>query len=121
MSSKRFGLFVETVFLKQIDPTHSNCNVRFFAIQVNTERFETDSRGINHTEGGWPKDVNPQEIEQVIRFRKKVEKEENYLYTMQHLTLVGLSYILYLISLRCYFNTFVSKISSQALKYAIFP
>ncbi|XP_077593361.1 dynein axonemal intermediate chain 2 [Stigmatopora nigra] len=47
--------------------------------QVNTERFESESRGINHGEGGWPKDINPQEMEQTIRFRKKVEKEESYL------------------------------------------
>jgi dynein intermediate chain 2, axonemal len=45
---------------------------------VNTVRFETEIRGINHTEGGWPKDVNPLEIEQVMRYRKKVEKEESY-------------------------------------------
>ena len=54
-------------------------------MQVNTERFETDSRGINHTEGGWPKDVNPSEVEQVIRFRKKVEKDEMYINTIQQL------------------------------------
>ncbi|XP_074647572.1 dynein intermediate chain 3, ciliary-like isoform X2 [Tubulanus polymorphus] len=53
--------------------------------EVNTERFETDTRGINHTEGGWPKDVNPQEVEQVIRFRKKVEKDEVYINTIQQL------------------------------------
>ncbi|KAM9339741.1 dynein axonemal intermediate chain 2 [Symphorus nematophorus] len=46
--------------------------------QVNTERFESDSCGINHVEGGWPKDVNPQEMEQTIRFRKKAEKDESY-------------------------------------------
>ena len=54
-------------------------------LQVNTERFETDTRGINHTEGGWPKDVNPQEIEQVMRYRKKVEKEESYVNTIAQL------------------------------------
>ncbi|KAH0629340.1 hypothetical protein JD844_011348 [Phrynosoma platyrhinos] len=47
--------------------------------EVNTERFEMETRGINHLEGGWPKDVNPQEMEQTIRFRKKVEKDENYI------------------------------------------
>ena len=56
-----------------------------FILKVNTERFETDSRGINHTEGGWPKDVNPQEVEQVIRYRKKVEKDEMYINTIQQL------------------------------------
>lgn len=53
--------------------------------QVNTERVEVESRGVNHTEGGWPKDVNPQEVEQTIRFRKKVEKDENYVNTITHL------------------------------------
>ncbi|XP_061149638.1 dynein axonemal intermediate chain 2 [Syngnathus typhle] len=53
--------------------------------QVNTERFESESRGINHVEGGWPKDVNPQEMEQTIRFRKKVEKDENYLNSLMQL------------------------------------
>ena len=54
-------------------------------MQVNTERFETDTRGINHTEGGWPKDVNHAEIEQVMRYRKKVEKDEMYVNTIQGL------------------------------------
>ncbi|XP_054614030.1 dynein axonemal intermediate chain 2-like isoform X1 [Dunckerocampus dactyliophorus] len=53
--------------------------------QVNTERFESESCGINHVEGGWPKDINPQEMEQTIRFRKKVEKDEGYLNSIMHL------------------------------------
>uniref|UniRef100_A0A8D2LQE6 Uncharacterized protein n=1 Tax=Varanus komodoensis TaxID=61221 RepID=A0A8D2LQE6_VARKO len=47
--------------------------------EVNTERYEMETWGINHVEGGWPKDVNPLEMEQTIRFRKKVEKDENYI------------------------------------------
>nr|XP_048673673.1 dynein axonemal intermediate chain 2 isoform X2 [Caretta caretta] len=50
--------------------------------EVNTERFEMENQGVNHLEGGWPKDVNPLEMEQTIRFRKKVEKDENYVYTI---------------------------------------
>ncbi|XP_051907210.1 dynein axonemal intermediate chain 2 isoform X1 [Hippocampus zosterae] len=53
--------------------------------QINTERFESESRGINHVEGGWPKDINPQEVEQTIRFRKKVEKDESYLNSIAQL------------------------------------
>lgn len=45
---------------------------------VNTERCEFSIQGINHVEGGWPKDVNFAEPEQVARFRKKVEKEEAF-------------------------------------------
>lgn len=52
---------------------------------MNTERFETETRGINHTEGGWPKDINPAEVEQVMRYRKKVEKDEMYVNTIQQL------------------------------------
>ena len=54
-------------------------------LQANTERFESESRGMNHTEGGWPKDINPAEVEQTIRFRKKVEKDENYINVVQRL------------------------------------
>lgn len=32
-----------------------------------------------HTEGGWPKDVDAQELEHTIRYRKKVEKDEDYI------------------------------------------
>ncbi|XP_070580175.1 dynein intermediate chain 3, ciliary-like [Ptychodera flava] len=53
--------------------------------EVNTERFETENRGINHVEGGWPKDVNASEVEQVLRYRKKVEKDEMYINTIQQL------------------------------------
>lgn len=44
-----------------------------------------ESRGVNHVEGGWPRDINPQELEQTSRFRKKVEKEEKYVNTITHL------------------------------------
>lgn len=53
--------------------------------EVNTIRFETENRSINHVEGGWPKDVNPNESEQTIRFRKKVEKDETYMNTIVNL------------------------------------
>lgn len=43
------------------DPVDSGiqCVQEMSEHDVNTERFETDSRGINHAEGGWPKDINP--------------------------------------------------------------
>lgn len=53
--------------------------------EVNTERYETENRGMNHSEGGWPKDINPGEVEQTIRFRKKLEKDEVYMQTIQDL------------------------------------
>lgn len=52
--------------------------LRSISLQVNTERIETSSRGMNHVEGGWPKDVDPNVVEQTIRFRKRVERDEGY-------------------------------------------
>nr|XP_033817862.1 dynein intermediate chain 2, axonemal isoform X1 [Geotrypetes seraphini]XP_033817863.1 dynein intermediate chain 2, axonemal isoform X1 [Geotrypetes seraphini] len=65
--------------------TAIQCSQDMSEHEVNTERFEMESRGVNHMEGGWPKDINPQEVEQTIRFRKKVEKEENYVNTIVQL------------------------------------
>lgn len=71
---------------------------------MNTERFETESRGINHVEGGWPKDVNPAEVEQTMRYRKKVEKDEIYMNTIQQLGNVSTN-ILYPVHTKLSLNT----------------
>lgn len=55
--------------------------------EVNTETVTSETRGIYHTEGGWPKDVNPAEADQVSRFRKKVEKTPEF---QQQITQTGL-------------------------------
>uniref|UniRef100_A0A5K3FF78 WD_REPEATS_REGION domain-containing protein n=1 Tax=Mesocestoides corti TaxID=53468 RepID=A0A5K3FF78_MESCO len=53
--------------------------------EVNTERVLSEVRGMNHTEGGWPRDVNCNEPEQVQRYRKKIEKDELYTATLHSL------------------------------------
>jgi dynein intermediate chain 2 len=53
--------------------------------EVNTERVVLKSTSMQHSEGGWPKDVDPTEQSDVKRFRKKVEKDEDYLYAMKTL------------------------------------
>ena len=40
------------------------------------------NRGFAHTEGGWPSDVDPTEVEHVLRYRKKIEKDEEYAATI---------------------------------------
>ena len=57
--------------------------------QVNTLRAEYVSQGMNHFEGGWPKDINPQENDQTMRFRKKIEKDDTYINTVLGLCSVG--------------------------------
>lgn len=54
--------------------------------EVNTERATFESRGINHTEGGWPKDVNLADPEQTTRYRRKIEKDELYISQVMGLT-----------------------------------
>nr|XP_019951049.1 PREDICTED: dynein intermediate chain 2, axonemal [Paralichthys olivaceus] len=61
--------------------------------QVNTEHFESASIGINHVEGGWPKDINPEDMEQTLRYRKKVEKDERYTNSILQLASVMEHYI----------------------------
>ncbi len=39
----------------------------------------TASKGILHKEGGWPKDVDSNDAEHILRYRKKVEKDEEYI------------------------------------------
>jgi len=53
--------------------------------EINTERFELRSEGVLHQEGGWPKEVDTSEVEQLVRFRKKVEKDEHYIKTIKSL------------------------------------
>ena len=53
---------------------------RQFALsEVNTMSTTTESKGILHTEGGWPKDVNYLDSEQTLRYRRKLEKDETYI------------------------------------------
>jgi dynein intermediate chain 2 len=44
---------------------------------------------MNHTEGGWPREVNQTDEEQTLRFRKKIEKDEIYIHTVLQLTHVS--------------------------------
>lgn len=68
-----------------------NESFHFLFVQLNTACFQSVSCGINHVEGGWPKDINPQDMEQTIRFRKKVEKDESYISSVLHLYSVSFS------------------------------
>lgn len=38
-----------------------------------------------HSEGGWPKDLNIKDTEQIIRYKRKIEKDELYIHTMLQL------------------------------------
>ena len=46
---------------------------------VNTERFTYNPLGMMHVEGGWPKEIDYTEKDQTARFKKKVEKDDEYI------------------------------------------
>ena len=52
---------------------------------VEPETIEYTNHGMNHTEGGWPKDLDYTEKEQTTRYRKKVEKDEEYIRQIREL------------------------------------
>jgi len=53
-------------------------NFDILCMQMNTMRAEFADASIWHTEGGWPKDVNIADQEVVLRYRKKLEKDEAF-------------------------------------------
>ena len=50
-----------------------------FYVQLNTVRVAVVGRGVLHTEGGWPRDVNCRDPEQTARYRKKAERDEEFI------------------------------------------
>ncbi|XP_018363614.1 PREDICTED: dynein intermediate chain 2, axonemal-like [Trachymyrmex cornetzi] len=62
--------------------SHSNVGVQHtkqFALhEAQTVGSQTKSSGMFHFEGGWPKEINPKDEEVTARFRRRVEKEEDW-------------------------------------------
>ena len=74
---------------KKITATGIDTAPFYSETEVNTERVVMKSTSMQHSEGGWPKDVDPTEQSDVKRYRKKVEKDEEYQYAMK--TLVSMA------------------------------
>lgn len=73
------------------NPVHRSTETpKQMALSVcNTESVEFDSKGMMHNEGGWPKDINPNDVEQTVRYKRKIEKDENYINQVMTLSKVG--------------------------------
>ncbi|XP_049873987.1 dynein intermediate chain 3, ciliary [Pectinophora gossypiella] len=52
---------------------------------VNSVRAEYTTSGINHIEGGWPKDINMNDPEATQRYRRKIEKDDAYIHAVMNL------------------------------------
>ena len=51
-------------------------------LQANTERYEYVSQGMYHNEGGWRPDINHTDSNQLMRWRRKIEKDDHYITQM---------------------------------------
>lgn len=45
---------------------------------INTLRVDYVPRGVEHAEGGWPKDVNIYDEETTARYRRRIERDDEY-------------------------------------------
>uniref|UniRef100_A0A7S0V3I3 Uncharacterized protein n=1 Tax=Polytomella parva TaxID=51329 RepID=A0A7S0V3I3_9CHLO len=62
--------------------TVTQCVPEYSEHGANTNAVILASKAMSHIEGGWPKDVDYTEAEHTIRYRKKVEKDEDYIKTV---------------------------------------
>lgn len=46
--------------------------------EANTITVEHKSRGINHCEGGWPKEIHYNNEDDTLRYRRRIEREDSY-------------------------------------------
>ncbi|XP_044001615.1 dynein axonemal intermediate chain 2 [Aphidius gifuensis] len=71
----------------RIDPVTqgTQCGKIYSHHDVNTTTATFKESGMHHVEGGWPKDINMYELEQTVRYRRKIEKDELYIHTMLQL------------------------------------
>ncbi|KAK0081325.1 hypothetical protein PV325_012385 [Microctonus aethiopoides] len=67
-----------------MNPIHRGVQMsKQFAVQ--TESTITKENGMRHAEGGWPKEINARDEEAVARYRRRIEKEDNWAPKMRHL------------------------------------
>ncbi|KAJ0005286.1 hypothetical protein NQD34_011500 [Periophthalmus magnuspinnatus] len=77
--------FIQRTTRDQATQARTDMSEHQVRTRTRTRTRTRPSRGMNHTEGGWPKDVDPNEMEQTIRFRKKVEKDEGFMNSIPQL------------------------------------
>lgn len=58
---------------------------QFSEHSVNTARVQTKNRGMIHTEGGWPKEIDATEAQDTTKWRKRLEKDPTFTATVKTL------------------------------------
>ena len=81
---------------------------------VEPETIEYTNHGMNHTEGGWPKDLDYTEKEQTTRYRKKVEKDEEYIRQIRELVEIVDSSLMQNVAIDIYEDYFAAADGQEA-------
>ncbi|CAK0870145.1 unnamed protein product [Prorocentrum cordatum] len=53
---------------------------------VNTAKVKMQSQTMMHTEGGWPKEIDPTEVQDTLKWIKRLEKDPTYTAAVKNLT-----------------------------------
>ncbi|PHJ21042.1 dynein intermediate [Cystoisospora suis] len=53
---------------------------------VNTERVSAAVKGMKHVEGGWPKEVDPAEIQETAKWRKRLDRDPGFAVAIRQLS-----------------------------------
>ncbi|XP_045448777.1 dynein intermediate chain 3, ciliary-like [Melitaea cinxia] len=53
--------------------------------ESNTKKIVKHEQGINHTEGGWPRDVHLYNEEHILRHRRRIQHDESYVHSVLNL------------------------------------
>lgn len=69
---------LKSYILKDPVETTTQLSTQYAISEVNTEHAKYVSHGVNHVEGGWPKDININDEEQTLRYRKKIQRDDQY-------------------------------------------
>ncbi|CAD6201502.1 GSCOCG00000302001-RA-CDS, partial [Cotesia congregata] len=80
---------------------------------VQTETILTKESGMNHLEGGWPKDINFNDEEIVARYRRRVEKDDIWVPKIRQLSEPMEHYILQNNAVNIYENYFDDMIPTE--------
>ncbi|KAH0540922.1 hypothetical protein KQX54_020523 [Cotesia glomerata] len=86
---------------------------QFAVHEVQTETVLTKESGMNHLEGGWPKDINFNDEEIVARYRRRVEKYDNWAPKIRELSEPMEHYILQNNAVNIYENYFDDMIPTE--------
>uniref|UniRef100_A0A2H1V1M6 SFRICE_030815 n=1 Tax=Spodoptera frugiperda TaxID=7108 RepID=A0A2H1V1M6_SPOFR len=70
------------------NPVHREVQATYCASEntTNTPLLKTHEQSVNHTEGGWPREVNPYNEDHVQRHRRRIMHEDNYIQSVQNLS-----------------------------------